>query len=434
MKKGVLIFVFALTFLAGVLAQPPTFHQFYGGVTFAENGSAVGANYSVKAYFNGSLIEEGLTDSSGNYGWFDLFIVENVVDGSTLTFSVDDRFVTNYTFSNEGITQLDLSFNSTSETVCIDNDLDGYNATGGICGALDCNDYNSGIHPGASDVCGNGIDEDCSGSDLVCPQEEGPSGPSSSPSGSITQPYFTINDDTLNVTVLEGETAQTEFTISNPTTSGYTVYVQSNLAIALVDTEFVLSPGTSRTVSVPIDATQLSSGVYVGNILVWSSSTQQNVSVSVEVVTGDSLFDIILDVPDEYNYILPGNNLPVDIYLTNLLGEDQEVTIIYLIKDENGNTVYQSQETRTVNDPTSYVRDFEISEDTKNGKYLIYSQLSYDGKVASSSEWINVGPRDLDTLRLIIIALVLAIAITIIVILIVHHKHKKKLGLIPQGI
>ncbi len=52
--------------------------------------------------------------------------------------------------------------------VC-DNDADGDGFISIASGGADCKDLNSLIHPGASEICGNGIDEDCSGSDLVCP-------------------------------------------------------------------------------------------------------------------------------------------------------------------------------------------------------------------------------------------------------------------------
>jgi hypothetical protein len=51
--------------------------------------------------------------------------------------------------------------------VCIDNDLDGYSVTGGTCGPVDCNDNNPAINPGATDIANNGIDENCDGVDAV---------------------------------------------------------------------------------------------------------------------------------------------------------------------------------------------------------------------------------------------------------------------------
>ena len=46
----------------------------------------------------------------------------------------------------------------------IDNDQDGYTEYQG-----DCNDSDSTISPGAIEVCEDNIDQDCNGSDLICP-------------------------------------------------------------------------------------------------------------------------------------------------------------------------------------------------------------------------------------------------------------------------
>jgi hypothetical protein len=65
-----------------------------------------------------------------------------------------------------------------------DNDGDGYGdaavsvtscsqPTGYIQDASDCDDDDAQINPDATDICGNGTDEDCSGDDLICVDEDG---------------------------------------------------------------------------------------------------------------------------------------------------------------------------------------------------------------------------------------------------------------------
>ncbi|MBI5559455.1 MAG: hypothetical protein HY885_17675 [Deltaproteobacteria bacterium] len=55
---------------------------------------------------------------------------------------------------------------------CKDTDGDGYGNPGvSVCpngSATDCNNNNSSIFPGATEICGDGIDQDCSGADLPC--------------------------------------------------------------------------------------------------------------------------------------------------------------------------------------------------------------------------------------------------------------------------
>ncbi|MCB9642229.1 MAG: peptidoglycan DD-metalloendopeptidase family protein [Myxococcales bacterium] len=53
-------------------------------------------------------------------------------------------------------------------TTCEDKDGDGYGVGGACTGPQDCDDNDPNIHPGATEICGNGVDEDCKDGDLPC--------------------------------------------------------------------------------------------------------------------------------------------------------------------------------------------------------------------------------------------------------------------------
>lgn len=57
---------------------------------------------------------------------------------------------------------------NTSGGGCADVDQDGYGIGPNCMAPLDCDDLDPGRHPGATEICDDGLDQDCDGSDLFC--------------------------------------------------------------------------------------------------------------------------------------------------------------------------------------------------------------------------------------------------------------------------
>ena len=50
-----------------------------------------------------------------------------------------------------------------ASTACFDNDGDRFSPDGDLCGPVDCDDFDAAVNPGAAEACTDGVDNDCDG-------------------------------------------------------------------------------------------------------------------------------------------------------------------------------------------------------------------------------------------------------------------------------
>ncbi|OQX19558.1 MAG: hypothetical protein BWK80_36745 [Desulfobacteraceae bacterium IS3] len=97
--------------------------------------------------------------------WFDASgrIDVNYFHVSVPDIEVYSDYPENDAYDKKGVTILSNRYIRHEFKEELDNDGDGYTESQG-----DCDDANAGVQPGAVEICGDGIDQDCSGADREC--------------------------------------------------------------------------------------------------------------------------------------------------------------------------------------------------------------------------------------------------------------------------
>ncbi len=99
-----------------------------------------------------------------------------------------------------------------------------------------------------------------------------------------------------------------------------------------------------------------------------------------QIVIKFSLFDIQVEIPEEYKAISPGEELLVLIKLINVgSGGRIDIFLSYWITDQAGNIVLEEKETVAVETQNDFVRKFYLPKDVPAGKYALHAKVSYPG-------------------------------------------------------
>ena len=192
------------------------------------------------------------------------------------------------------------------------------------------------------------------------------------------------------------------------------------------ETSLILGPGQSEILEFIIISPE-EPGIYTGKITFISGNKKLEIPFALNVNSRLSLFDLSLDISEDFKIINVGEELVSQITLIQAgLQENVDVVMRYLIKDFEGKVYSEETETIAVFREKSYEHEFDTQK-LSSGDYLAGAEVIYSGGVATgSSQFKVISLQERGLNLIIIIELIVAIFILIILILIAKNYKQKK--------
>jgi len=209
---------------------------------------------------------------------------------------------------------------------------------------------------------------------------------------------FSISEDLIKSRLLQGESEEHIIKLGNKGSTKTTIdiSIDSSLSsLVSVNKESVsLGKGEDGEIIIRIvPGEKAKSGVYLGKIRLSDGVSKRTISVIIDVLPKEALFDIRVELED--TRVKPGEFITGDIFLFNV-GTLQPVDIELhsIIMDFDGNEKYSKVDTFAVYGQIHIKRNLQVPEDLADGKYLWYSRIFYEGGEAATSEIFEVRTKD----------------------------------------
>ena len=255
--------------------------------------------------------------------------------------------------------------------------------------------------------------------------------------GSVSIGNFQVEPEFIATSVLQDEGKSFDIKIKN--TGGVGIIIKLNKSQNLSDVallseeEISLAADEEKTVRLYLYALRSQApGIYFGKILVGEGAIQKSISIVLEVKKREALFDIAVEVPDEYKIVYAGDNIKALINMLNvgLYGTAVDVELYLYIADFDRLILYEtSKEVLAVKTNLTVERDLYVPGTTPSGTYLVIGEAKYQNITVSTFDTFNVQERKYVRVSLIfMIAIILALIIFILFILWKRRKDKKERG------
>jgi len=239
---------------------------------------------------------------------------------------------------------------------------------------------------------------------------------------------FSVNPRDTSLELTEKDSIAEEIKIVNIIDSAITLDFSLegfDSTASLSSTSTTLLPG--EVYSLFLISELLDPGVYTGKVLVSSGNIVKEVLVVLTVRSEKLLFDISLEISDEFRKISVGKNVSASISIYNLdeLLEAGEINATYLIKDFSGNVLYEDSEILFVEDRTNYNYVYP-TDFLSAGEYVIAVENIYQGGFAVSSVRVSIIDEDFNYLLWLAIAIAVILAAVVLWRSIYTYKKSEK--------
>ena len=203
---------------------------------------------------------------------------------------------------------------------------------------------------------------------------------------------YSVSPSSVKAKAVLGESAVKTLSISNTGDLGLTVSLEIEGVKDLMfvsDNLFSLDAGES--IDIMLNFIGKGVGSFVGRIITMADGIEKEISIILEVVSEQVLFDVDLDIPSAYAVVEPGGTLRSQITLLNVgTPEKVDVFVTYFIKDLKGATIYEETETFAVEGQSSFAKSFRIPDSLEEGRYVAIIEVRYADSFAVSSQLFEV--------------------------------------------
>jgi hypothetical protein len=263
------------------------------------------------------------------------------------------------------------------------------------------------------------------------PGETSPSGGGGG--GSTVKAPFTVNKNQISVTLNPGQVKTEKITIKNTGSKIASIKINNQFQeiITLNEESISLKPGESKEISFNIIVKEnITPELYLGKIIISSSSMEEEILFAIEVESIGILLDVRAEILKEYLEILPGESILAEIRLFNL-GEDnnrKDIVIEYSVRDYENNEIVKEHESLAIETQATFIKRINIPENARYGKYVLYVKAIYEEKIASSSDNFIITSLKLTTREKIYIGIAIILLGILLFLIRYYILSKKKKG------